>query len=134
MNTRKFIIRETGFLALGLLICIGAMIGIFAMLGQLDYTVILGGAIGGVLALANFFFMAISADMAADQAKEQEQTTGKKIIKVSYGMRLLILGVFLFVFAKTGVCNLIALVAPLALVFPIVMVIEFFRKSGGAKS
>jgi hypothetical protein len=134
MNTRKFIIRETGFLALGLLICIGAMIGIFAMLGQLDYTVILGGAIGGVLALANFFFMAISADMAADQAKEQEQTTGKKIIKVSYGMRLLILGVFLSVFAKTGVCNLIALVAPLALVFPIVMVIEFFRKSGDAKS
>ena len=134
MNTRKFIIRETGFLALGLLICIGAMIGIFAMLGQLDYTVILGGAIGGVLALANFFFMAISADMAADQAKEQEQTTGKKIIKVSYGMRLLILGEFLFVFAKTGVCNLIALVAPLALVFPIVMVIEFFRKSGDAKS
>lgn len=134
MNSRKFILRQTGLLALGLLICIGAMIGIFAMLGKLDYTVFLGSGIGFVLALGNFFFMAISSDLAADQAKEQDQKTGKKIVKLSYGMRLFILAAFLLIFGKTGVCNLIALVAPLALVFPIVIIIEFFRKSGGAKS
>lgn len=134
MNARKFIIRETGLLALGLLICVGGMIGIFAMLGQLDSTVILGGAIGGVLAIANFFFMAIASDMAADQAAQQDQKTGKAIIKMSYTMRLAIIGVLLFIFAKTGLCHIIAMVVPLLLAFPILMVIEFFRKSGGVKS
>lgn len=134
MNARKFIIRETVLLSIILSVCIGAMIGIFALLNQFNRTVVLGGIIGGVLAIANFFFMAISSDLAADQAQQQDQKAGKTMVKLSYTMRLFIIGILLFVFAKTGLCNIIAMVIPLFLAFPILMVIEFFRKSGGAKS
>lgn len=134
MNAKKFILRETALLALGELVCIGAMIGIFAILGYFDYTVVLGGAIGGLLAVGNFFFMAISSDAAADKAANQDVKTGKSFMKTSYRMRLLIIGVLLFVFAKSGHCNLLAMGCPLFFVFPIIMVIEFFRKSGESKA
>lgn len=133
MNPRKFILRETALLGAGELVCVAAMVGIFAMLGYFDYTVVLGGVIGALIAVGNFFFMAIASNAAADKAVEDDVKTGKSMIKVSYGMRLLIIGVLLFVFAKSGHCNLLALVCPLFFVFPIITVIEFFRKSGESK-
>lgn len=133
MNPRKFIIRETALLGAGELVCAAAMVGIFAMLGYFDYTVILGAIIGVLLAVGNFFFMAIVSNTAADKAMEQDVKAGKAVVKMSYSMRLLVIGVLLFVFAKSGHCNLIALVCPLFFVFPIITVIEFFRKSGEAK-
>lgn len=135
MNARKFILRETAMLALGEAICIAAMIGIFALLGHFNYTVVLGGIIGGILAVGNFFFMAITSDAAADKtAADQDVSVGKKAIKISYTTRLLIIGVLMFVFAKSGHCHLLAMACPLFFVFPIIMVIEFFRKSGGGKA
>ena len=133
MNPRKFIIRETALLAAGELACAAAMVGIFAMLGYFDYTVILGAVIGVLIAVGNFFFMAIASNAAADKAVEDDVKTGKSMIKASYGMRMLVIGVLLFVFAKSGHCNLLALVCPLFFVFPIITVIEFFRKSGEVK-
>ena len=134
MSTRKFIIRETAFLAIGEGVCIAAMVGIFALLDLFDYTVVLGGILGSILAVGNFFFMAISSNAAADKAADQQVKEGKAAVKLSYYTRLLILGVLLFVFAKSGHCNLLALVCPLFFVFPIITVIEFFRKTGEAKS
>lgn len=133
MNTRKFILRETALLAAAEAVCIAAMIGVFALLGYFDYKVILGGVLGGVLAIGNFFFMAIASDAAADKAMEQDVKAGKSAMKVSYRLRLLVIGVLLFLLAKSGHCNVIALVCPLFFVFPCITVIEFFRKAGKAK-
>lgn len=134
MDPRKFIIRQMALIFLGELICTAAMVGIFALLDAYSYKVLLGGAIGCVLAAGNFFFMAISAQAAADRATQQDNKTGKSLMKASYSIRLVVLGILLIVFAKSGHCNLIALVCPLFFVFPIIMVTEFFRKSGDAKS
>ena len=134
MNPRKFILQKTATLALGELLCCGMMAGLFALLGQFSYKVLTGAVLGSILAVGNFFFMAIASDSAAEKATEQDVKTGKSIIKASYGFRLVVLGVLLFLFAKSGMCNLIALAAPLFFVFPILMVTEFFRKSGDAKS
>lgn len=134
MNARKFILRETAMLAIGELVCIAAMIGIFALLGKLDYTVFLGSLIGGILAVGNFFFMAITSNSAADKAADQNVKEGKAVIKGSYFGRLLVIGLLLFVFAKSGHCNVLAMGCPLFFVFPILTVIEFFRKSGERKS
>jgi hypothetical protein len=65
MNSRKFIFRKTAVVALGQLICIGAMVGIFALLGKLDRSVWLGGIVGGLVSLGNFFFMAVCVDLAS---------------------------------------------------------------------
>ena len=135
MNSRNYILRQTALLALGELICTAAMVGIFALLGYFDYTVILGGIVGLVLAVGNFFFMAIGSDTAADKAAdEQDVKTGQKLIKASYGLRMVVIGVLMFVLAKTGHCNVLAMVCPLLFTFPIIIVIEFFRKTGGKKS
>lgn len=133
MDPRKFIIKETALLALGEAVCVAAMAGIYALMGSLDYKVLLGGAIGLAIAVGNFFFMAISSDMAAEKAMEQDVKGGKAAVKVSYTLRLIIMGVLLFVFAKSGHCNALAMVCPLIFVFPILTVIEFFRKAGGKK-
>ena len=134
MKTRKFILRETALLALGELVCIAAMIGIFVLLGYFDYKVIVGGAVGGILAIGNFFFMAISANAAADKAADEQVKEGKAVVKSSYFGRLLVIGLLLFVFAKSGHANVLAMACPLFFVFPIITVIEFFRKSGDHKA
>lgn len=134
MSTRKFILRETAFLAIGELICTAAMVGIFALLGYFDYKVVLGGVFGCLITVGNFFLMAVLSNAAADRAAEQQVKEGKTMVKSSYGMRLLVIGVLLFLLAKSGHCNILALVIPLFFEFPVLMVIEFLRKSGESKS
>lgn len=134
MDPRKFIIRETAMLLLGELIGAAAVCGCFALLGHFNYTVALGAALGALLATANFFFMAIASNSAADKAIEQDVKGGKATIKTSFYLRMIVIALLLVVFAKSGHCNVIAMVIPLFLAFPVLTVIEFFRKSGGSKS
>lgn len=130
LDSRKFVMIETGIIALGQTLCVGAMIGIFALLGKFDNTVWLGGLVGGVLATANFFFMAISASVAADQAVAQNVKGGELTMRLSYFIRLAVLFIVLFALVKSGVCNVLTAVLPLAFTRPILFVTEFFRKSG----
>lgn len=133
MDPRKFIFQETAIIAAGQVICVGAMFGVFALLNAFDSTVLLGGIIGAVLSVLNFFFMAVGATLAADKAAKQNVSGGNATIKTSYLLRMIVLAVVLFAFAKSGLCNVIALVLPLAFVRPIITVAEFFRKPGEAK-
>lgn len=130
MDIRKFILRHSLILFLGELVGVGAMVGIYALLGQLNWTVPVGGAIGMVLAVGNFFFMALSANSAADKAQRQDVKAGKAAIKSSFLFRLLVMFALLFVFAKAGVADPIAMVVPLFLVRPIISVAAFFSKPG----
>lgn len=134
MNTRQFVLRETGMLAIGQLLCAGAMVGIFALLGYYDSTVLIGAAVGCVMAVGNFFMMAVASEAAADKAMNDDVKGGKAAIKASFRMRLVILFVLLILLAKSGVCNPIAMVVPLLLTRPVLTVVEFFRKSGEVKS
>ena len=65
MDSRKFVLKETAVVALGQAVCVAIMLGVFALLGKFDQTVWLGGVAGGVLATANFFFMAVAASVAS---------------------------------------------------------------------
>ena len=128
MESRKFVFKETGIIFLGELICSAAMIGIFALVGYYNNTVLLGAIIGSILATLNFFFMSVGATLAADKAVNQDVKRGKAIIKSSYSLRLVVLFVVLFAFAKSGLCNPIALAVPLVFVRPTISIAEFFRK------
>lgn len=130
MDSRKFILQQTGILALGQLLCVAAMCGVFALLGYFDSGVVIGGIAGAVLAIGNFFFMAIAADLAADKAVNQDVKGGKAMIRSSYSLRLVVLALLLFAFAKSGICNLFALVLPLVFTRPILTITQFFRKPG----
>lgn len=134
MDSRKLVLQETAIITVGQVLCVAAMFGIFALLGKFDQTVLWGGILGGVLAILNFFFMAIGANLAADKAEADNVKGGKAIIQGSFMLRYLLLIVVLFAGAKSGFCNVIALVLPLVFTRPILTVGEFFRKSGENKS
>ena len=130
MNSRRYVIQETLRVAIGVAVCVAAMIGIFALLGQFGREVVLGGIVGGLVAVGNFFFMAVGVTLAADKAENQDVKAGKALISSSYTVRLIVMAVVLFAAAKSGYCNVFALVIPLVFVRPVLTVGEFFRKSG----
>ena len=133
MNSRQFVLRETGMLAVGEAICTALMVGVFALAGYYNISVLIGGIVGAVMAVGNFFLMAVAADAAADKAVNGDVKGGKELVKASFRMRLLVMAGLLFLFAKSGICNLIAMIVPLVLTRIIITVIEFFRKSGETK-
>ncbi len=130
MDSRKFIYRETAVVALGQVIGSLVMVGVFALLHRLDGSVLLGAAIGSVVATANFFAMAICADLAADKAEAQDVKGGQALMRRSQILRLGAMALVLFAAAKSGWCNIFALVLPLVFVRPAITLGEFFRKSG----
>lgn len=134
MDPRKIVLHETLVIAVGTVLCAAVMVGIYALLGFLDRTVVLGALIGSVLSIANFFIMAVSTNLAADKAQEQDVSAGKKLVQGSYMIRLLAIFGILFVFAKTGLCDPLAMVLPLAFVRPVITVYEFFRKKEDKKA
>jgi len=130
MDSRKIAIHETLVILIGEVLCTGVMFGVFALLGRFDRTVLIGGTVGALLTTANFFFMAVSTMIAADKATEQNAGGGKATVKISYLVRMVVLAVLLFAFAKSGLCHVVALVLPLVFVRPTILIAEFFRKSG----
>lgn len=128
MDSRKIVFKETLVILIGEAICIAAMFGIFALLKKLDGTVLLGGLIGGILAVGNFLFMAIGTSLAADKAEAQDVKGGKSLLQMSFLIRYAVMFGILFAGAKSGYCNLIALLLPLVFVRPILTFGEFFRK------
>lgn len=133
MESRKIVFKETAVVLVGQLVCVAVMLGVYGLLGKFSGKVLLGGIVGGVLATANFFFMAVGASLAADKAEQDNVKGGKAMIQSSYMLRLAVLAVLLFACAKSGIFDLVALLLPLVFTRPILTVGEFFRKSGEPK-
>lgn len=125
---RRVVLHETAIIAIGEAVCVILMIGVFALLGRFSLQVALGGFFGGLLATANFFFMAVSASQAMTRAANQDVKGGQKQVKNSYSLRMIALFVILFALVKSGLCNALASVLPLAFVRIIITIAEFFRK------
>lgn len=129
-ESRKLVLNQTALIAAGELACVALMCGVYALIGKFSVAVVLGGLVGALLAAGNFFFMAVAATLAADKAEAQDVEGGKKLMKSSYPIRLLVLAVLLILCAKSGFFDVVALVLPLVFVRPILTVAEFFRKKG----
>lgn len=134
MDIRKYILRQTGIVALGEAVGVAAMVGIFALLGGYDTGVLLGGIVGGLVATGNFLAMAISVSIAADKAEKQNVKGGEATVKGSYLLRMAVMFLILFAFAKSGLCNAIALVVPLIFVRFTLTIWEFFKRKPGDKT
>ena len=129
-ESRKFIINRSLTVLLGEAVAVALMIGVYALLGKFSVNVVLGGLVGMLLASGNFFFMAMIATLAADKAEQQDVEGGKKLMKSSYPVRLLVMAGVLILCAKSGWCDVIAMALPLLLVRPILTIQEFFKKKG----
>ena len=128
MDSRKLILKQTLLVLVGQAICIGVMLGIFALLGSFDQKVLLGGIFGGIIATGNFFFMAVAVAMASDKAVNQDVRGGQATIKLSYFLRMAVIAVILFALVKSGLCNVLTAVLPLVFTRPILSITAFFQK------
>ena len=129
-ESRKIVFQETGIIAIGEAVCVALMCGVYALISKFSMSVLLGGIVGAVLATGNFFFLAVVATLAADRAEAQDVEGGKKLMKSSYPIRLLVLAGLLILCAKSGYFDVLALVLPLVFVRPVLTAAEFFRKKG----
>lgn len=134
MESKKMVFMDTARIALGQAVGIALMYGIFALLGRWTLSVLLGGLVGGLVATANFFFMSLFANIAADKAQQQDVAGGQKLVQLSYMGRLIAMFAILALCAKSGYFHVLALVLPLAFNRPILTLAEFFRKKGGPNS
>jgi hypothetical protein len=129
MDARKLVIRQTVMITIGELICSGIMVGIFAALGKFSLPVLLGALTGCLVMIVNYFFMAITVNLAADRAQKGQVEQAKKMIQLSSVVRLLLMGGAMVLGVVLG-ANVVAMVLPLAFVRPILMIAEFFGKKG----
>ena len=129
MDSRKIVFKETAIVAAGELICSAVMVGVFIAVGHFEMNVLWGALAGCCIMIINYFFMAMIASLAADQAKKGQTQQAKKMIQLSSITRLVLMGLALFIGIKLN-ANVIALVVPLLFVRPTLLVAEFFRKKG----
>jgi hypothetical protein len=133
MNSKNTAFQETRTILLGQILCTAAMIAVFAVLGYYQFSVLLGGIAGALIATANYFFMSFFANRAADKAEAQDVAGGQKLIQLSYMGRMLCMFLSLIILAKSGFCHPLSLVLPLAFTRPILTIAEIFNKKGENK-
>lgn len=125
--------KQTAAVGIGQALCVASMLGVFALLGYGGQSILLGGMIGGVLGVLNFFFMAVSANWAADKARSQDVRGGQAVMRLSYLVRMVLLFAVLFALARSGICNIFCAALPLLFTRPILTVGESIRKAGARK-
>ncbi len=126
MKTNPIVWQETRTVALGELICCAVMVGLFWLLGRGSAQVLLGAAMGALLATGNFFVMALGASLALDRGGEAGN--GPLLVQLSYLGRMVVLFLVLALCAKSGKFHPIALVAPLVFVRPVLTIRELILK------
>lgn len=129
MQKHKDILHQTGRLAIALLVCVGIMLAVYALLGDLTQSVLVGAIIGFVLAIGNFLSLSITVSNALDRAaRDKEPQRAQLSIQASGVVRLLVLAVIYILLFRAGVCDPVAALLPLLLAQAALKVIEFFRK------
>ena len=129
-ESRKLVLKEVALVAVGEAICVAIMCVIYALLGKFSTAILLGGLVGLLVATGNFFALAVAATLAADKAEAGDPERGKKLMKSSYPIRLLVMAVVLILCARSGHFDVLALALPLVFVRPVLTAAEFFRKKG----
>ena len=87
MKVDQTVLKETKYIAFSVLILSALLQAVFLIIGEWDYTVLLGNILSGAVAILNFFLMGITVQAAV--AKEEKQA--KNTMKVSQTMRTLTL-------------------------------------------
>lgn len=135
MDNRKYVLTQTLAVLAGEVVLSALMVGVFAVLGYFDISVVLGAAVGAVLATVNHLVLVLGIVAASAKAEKQDVRGGQTLVQLSYMGRLIGLFLILVLCAKSGVFNLIALVIPLAFARPILTITDHvMNKKGGTNT
>ena len=102
------VMKETRYIAITVLILSALMQAVFLIIGQWNYTGLLGNLYGAVIAVGNFFLMGLTVQ----KCLTMEPDDAKKRMKLSQQGRLLMLLVFCMTGAALPWLNTIALLVP----------------------
>lgn len=107
--------KEIGRIALGSLLCLVLMLGVFFVLsllgvGTFDYTVILGGVVGSGVAILNFVLLCLTVQKVAGMENGKPL---KARVQLSYHLRLILQAVWIVVAFLVPVFNVLAAAIPL---------------------
>lgn len=135
MNNRetekKQVFRELKLFALGELLILALVCAGFALAGRWSGQVLPGAAVGAGLAILNYALMALGVLKAADKAEAGDPIGGRRTMTLSMLGRYLLMIAVLVAGAKSGLCNVVAMVIPLALSRLILFAAEYFRRKEG---
>lgn len=102
------VMKETKFIALIVLLGSLLMQAVYLIIGQWDYTVLLGNVLGAALAVGNFFFMGLTVQKCMDL----EPADAQKKMKFSQQMRLLVMLVVCVIGGAAPCFNTISVLVP----------------------
>ena len=126
MKHKNPAITETVRILVGMLICLALMLGVYALIQKFSLAVLFGGLVGTVVAVGNFFFMAIGLSNLADDAEKGRvkiRLQGSFLVRTLAMMGLLVVAIWF------GKCDPVATILPLLFVRPILTVEQFILKS-----
>lgn len=115
---QQSIVKETKRIAVGTVIMLVVMLAVYAVLGKFTVGVLLGGLLGSVYAIFNFFMLGMTLQKAASMTDQQ---MAHMKVRSSYSTRMigmLILAVVAFALPFVeGIPCLIAVLFPRATIF-----------------
>lgn len=115
---QQSIVKETKRIGVGTVIMLVVMLAVYAVLGKFTVGVLLGGLLGSVYAIFNFFMLGMTLQKAASMTDQQ---MAHMKVRSSYSTRMigmLILAVVAFALPFVeGIPCLIALLFPRATIF-----------------
>lgn len=131
VESQKIVWKETAVAAIGILAGSAIMVGVYALLDKFSLIVLWSALAGSGIMILNYFFMAVTASVAADRAQKGDAKSAQNMVQLSSVVRLLAMGGALLLGIRLG-GNTIALVLPLTFARPTLMMAEFFRKKDDA--
>lgn len=140
---------DTVRLFIGELIVSALTVGVYALIGKFNMSVLWGALLGSLVITLNFFILSLSVNRAIDKALSErgegelseeelqkftlEHTAAiQASAKGSYLLRtLLLLGTLILAFLLGDVFDVIATLVPLLAFRPVLMINEFIKTKGG---
>ncbi len=108
MKIQPAVWKETGHIALGVVLGDIVMLVVFALLKRLDYTVLLGALLGSVAAVGNFLLLGLGAQRAME-----DPDRAKALVQRSYMLRMLGLVAVLVLGVAAPCFHVIAVIVPI---------------------
>ncbi|HJD20503.1 MAG TPA: ATP synthase subunit I [Candidatus Gemmiger faecigallinarum] len=113
-------------------VCVAVMFGVYAALGRFTEKVLIGGLVGGAIAVAHFLVLSITIARALDRAAEDSDPARLQLsIQASTGIRLLFIAVVLILLFRGGICDPVAALIPLLFAQFALKCIDLFRAGKG---
>ena len=134
MQKHRDILHQVTRLTIAMIICVGIMLGIYALLGIFTRSVLVGAVVGLLLSIGNFVALSITVSNALDRAaRANDPQRAQLSIQTSSVIRLLVLAAIYILLFRAKLCDPIAALLPLLLAQGVLKLVEFFRndKEGG---